>query len=151
MNRLGWLKLFPAAASDDDGESELYTYGDLGATTTHLPYDGEPRLAHAVPLKVRTMRLDEAVREGRLRSPNFVKIDVEGHGHRALNGMGQTLRSLRPLLLIGFHCREELEGVMNLLRPLDYTLQLIGSARPVDEPAVGGDYLFIPRPGPRLV
>ncbi len=145
MNALPWLKIHRAAVSDENGSAELYTYGDLSTTTTHLPYDGEQRHAHVVPLAVRTLRLDDLVRTGDLRAPQFVKIDVEGHGHRALGGMQETLAAARPTLIIGFHSRLEMEGVMALLTPFHYSARRIGDPEGTSKVEVGNDYLFTPQ------
>lgn len=50
-----------------------------------------------------TINIDDAVREGSLPPPNFVKIDVDGAEMQVLRGMDQTLRTYRPPLLIETH------------------------------------------------
>ena len=108
MNRLSWLKIYPFAASASSGEAELFTYGDLGSTTTHLPHDGEARTDDIAPVVVRKVRLADLVANGELRLPQFVKIDVEGHGHRALAGMRKTLAATRPLIVAALHTPDEI-------------------------------------------
>jgi FkbM family methyltransferase len=144
MNALPWLKTYKAAASDRSGASELLTYGDLGSTSTHLRHDGETRSAESAPVAVRCVRLDELVGHDGLRAPKFVKIDVEGHGHRALEGMRETVAASRPTLMVGFHTDMEVEGVLGILRPLGYRWEVIGAAPPEPASLVGGDYLFTP-------
>jgi FkbM family methyltransferase len=143
MNRLPWLKIHEAAVSDHTGSSEIYTYGDMGSTAAHLPNEGEPRQDACTPVGVRTLGLDELVASGRLRPPHFVKVDVEGHAHRALAGMAAALRKHRPLLIVALHSPEEEAGVLGLLRPLGYDFAPIEpAARP---PWCGQDLLFTPR------
>jgi FkbM family methyltransferase len=144
MNGLGWLKPFPAAVSDAAGTSELLTYGDLDSTSTHLAYEGEARGAAAAPIAIRLVQLDELVRRGEVRAPHFVKVDVEGHGHKAVAGMRETLAASRPRLIVAFHSPEEVAGVLAVLRPLGYRWEAIGPAAAGPEPAVGADYLFTP-------
>jgi FkbM family methyltransferase len=144
MNALPWLKTYQAAASDTTDCAELFTYGNLHTTTTHLPYEGETHSVDTKPLQIRTLKLDECVQAGDLLPPNFVKIDVEGHGHRALAGMAETLRTARPLLLIAFHSQNEVEGVLSLLNPLHYERREIGPASESADPFIGRDFLFIP-------
>jgi len=144
MNRLPWLKIFERAVSDRAGSSEIYTYGDMGSTSTHLPYDGEPRQDACTPLAIKTVRLDDLVASGELRPPHFVKIDVEGHGHRALDGMRATLRQVRPILIVAIHSPEEGEGVSHILGSLGYTFATIEAGG--QTPWLGHDVLCLPGP-----
>src|ERR1035437_6624959 len=57
MNQLGWMKTFHAAVSDTSASAELYTYGSLESTTTHLPYEGESPGEKTKPLIVQTVEL----------------------------------------------------------------------------------------------
>jgi FkbM family methyltransferase len=145
MNRLAQLKVFQAAVSDREGTADLLTYGDLGSTSAHLAYDGELG-AGGAPIPVDTVRLDALVEAGRIRVPNLVKVDVEGHGHRALAGARRSLAAARPILMVAFHSEPEAAGVLGLLEPLGYDCSEIapvsgGSSRS----RVGGDFLFTPR------
>ncbi len=144
MNSLEWLKTYPAAASDHSGGARLLTYGHLDSTGTHLPYEGEPETAASAPIAVKTLRLDKLVESGELRVPQFIKIDVEGHGHRAIEGMRGSLAKSRPALIVAFHSVAEVAGVLAVLEPLGYRWTAI--VPPADAPAsmVGGDYLFLP-------
>jgi FkbM family methyltransferase len=146
LNRLPWLKLHQAAVSDRSGSSELYTYGEAGGTAAHLAYDGEPRQAACTPLAIATLRLDDLVAAGALRPPQFVKIDVEGHAHRALAGMRETLRLHRPILLVAIHSQAEWDGVAGLLGPLGYMFRSIDPAG--QPPWLGHDLLGTPPAGP---
>lgn len=141
MNGLGWLKCHPSAVSDESGAAELMTYGDLGSTTTHLPYEGEDPLKGGLPIGIQTVRLDDEVEAGRLRAPRFIKIDVEGHGHRAVRGMARTLAKALPDLIIAFHSDAEVDGCLAVLGPIGYRPEPIG-APPGGGSMVGGDYLF---------
>jgi FkbM family methyltransferase len=143
MNRLDWLKTYQAAASDHSGAQELLTYGDLGSTSTHLRYPGEARAEGSAPIAIRALRLDELVKSGELRPPQFAKVDVEGHGHRAVEGMRESIAASRPILIIGFHSSEEEKGVLGVLRPLGYRWAPISGPRDAGSMA-GGDYLFTP-------
>lgn len=144
MNRLSWLKIYPFAASASSGEAELFTYGDLGSTTTHLPHDGEARTDDIAPVVVRKVRLDDLVANGELRLPQFVKIDVEGHGHRALAGMRKTLAATRPLIVAALHTPDEIQGMQAELEPFGYSwLRLDGT--PAATIQSGKDYLLTPR------
>ena len=144
MNGLTWLRTFPAAVSDRAGASELLTYGELDSTSTHLAYEGEARGAAAAPIAIRLVQLDDLVRRGEVRAPRFIKVDVEGHGHKAVAGMRETLAAHRPQMIVAFHSPEEVAGVLAVLRPLGYRWDPIGAFAAGSEPEIGGDYLFTP-------
>ncbi len=142
MNRLSWLKTYEMAASDKTGASELLTYGELDSTSTHLRYDDEAKSDESKPIGIRTLRLDDEVESGNLRAPQFVKIDVEGHGHRAVEGMKGTIAKSKPTMIIAFHSAEEVAGVTGILKPLGYRWSAIVTPPSDPDTLIGGDYLF---------
>lgn len=146
MNVLPWLKLFPTAVSDRAGEAEFYTYGDLESTTTHLPYENESPGPQTKPICVPLVRLDDLVAAGEIRAPDLVKIDVEGHAHRALNGAREALSTKRPIVVIAIHSNDEMQGCEAALRPLGYSAERIETHSGSPDPVVGHDYLFYPVP-----
>ena len=106
MNNLSWAKIFEGAASDVSDYSEILVYGKLGVTTTHLAYPGETGVG-AERVKVATFAIDDLVEKSSIRLPNFVKVDVEGHGAKALFGMKKSLLKARPHVIFSVHCPEE--------------------------------------------
>jgi len=144
LNRLHWLQAYPLAASDRTSTSELFTYGTLRVTTSHLRYEGETAGPDTHPLTIKTVALDEMVQERRLRPPDFIKVDVEGHAHRALEGARHTLEAHRPLLIVAFHSPHEVAGVLALLNPLKYRQKVIGGPAGPDAALIGRDVLFEP-------
>ncbi len=142
MNGLKWLKTFEAGCSDAGGSAEFYTYGNLDSTTTHLPFEGETPDASTRPISIRLLKPDDLVRTGQIRPPDFIKIDVEGHGHHALGGAMESIRSTRPVMLMGFHSPQEVAGTEALLQPLGYQFIPIGPKNLPDR--VGADYLLRP-------
>ena len=144
MNGLSNLKPFQAAVSDQAGSADLLTYGDLRSTTTHLAYENEILGATTQPLGVQTLVLDQLVADGRLRPPQFIKVDVEGHAHKALAGALRTLSTHHPILIIAFHSPQEVSGVMALLEPLGYGHRVIATDSGSTDPVIGHDLLFTP-------
>lgn len=144
MNRLDWMKAYQAAASDRTGSSELLTYGELDSTSTHLRFEGETLSESCRPLGIRSLCLDDLVERGELRPPQFVKIDVEGHGHRALGGMKRAVAGSRPSMIIAFHSEPEVRGVLGILEPMGYHWTPIGASPSDTDSMVGSDYLFTP-------
>jgi len=143
MNDLPGLKIYHAAVSNHSAGAEIYTYGQAGSTTTHLPYPGEPRSERAQPIKIDTLNLDALVATGELRLPQFIKLDVEGHGAAALQGMADSVARSRPVLLVALHSDQEIAGICRILDPLQYERAEIVTG--ASELEVGHDYLFRPK------
>ena len=144
MNRLDWLKAIPAAVSDSPGTAEFYTYGELESTTTHLPYEGETRGTNCAPLSVRLLRLDDLVAAGEIRAPHLVKVDVEGHAHKALAGARTTLAAAHPILVVAFHSEIEASGVRAVLDPLGYSATRVATYSGSSHDIIGHDFIFRP-------
>ena len=145
MNRLDWLKTYRAAASDCCQQSKLLTYGSLNSTTTHLAYEGETISPESSPITINSVTLDSLVNSKDIRLPRFVKIDVEGHAHKAHAGAASVLKSSRPTLIVGMHSPQEVEGVLSILEPLDYRYSVIGNQPSDPNNLIGCDVLFHPR------
>lgn len=144
MNGLTWLKPGEAAVSDAPGSAEFYTCGDLDSTTTHLPYEGETRCSACAPVRVRLIRLDDLVASGEIRAPHFIKIDVEGHAHKALAGARATLTAARPIIIVAFHSELEINGVHAILDPLGYVATRIATHSGSSIAVNGHDFIFRP-------
>lgn len=142
MNGLTWMKAFNAAVSDVTAERELYTYGQLESTTTHLPYAGETPGADTKPIRIQSVALDALVAQGEIRLPQIMKVDIEGHGHHALMGAKDSIRAALPIIIMGFHSELEVRGTCELLDPLGYTWEPLEPNPPADR--VGVDFVLRP-------
>lgn len=120
MNSLSWVKLFNAAASDFEGSSTLILSHGPGATTSHFAYEGEDPGRSPLKVEMPTIMLDRLVEQGKIRFPQFIKVDVEGHGARALKGACETIAAYRPTIVMAFHSKRELTGTREMLKPLGY-------------------------------
>lgn len=144
-NPMPWLRLFPQAASDRTGFAPLVHEPGDDTTTAHLPYDGEVLTPATPRLEIPTVRLDDLLVAGDLPPPHFIKLDVEGHGHRVLAGAARAIRDHRPVLLTGLHSPQEIDGIRALLIPLGYRPEPATPRTPATL-SCGGDYFWHPEP-----
>lgn len=142
MNQLSWLKPYPCAVSDSTGPADFFSSLHAGDTTVHLAYEGELKDAATPTIVVQKIRLDDLVSRGEIRLPDFIKVDVEGHGHRAIGGAIDSIGRSRPNILMGFHSPQEVSGTEALLLPLGYQFFPVGRNAPSDR--IGADYLLRP-------
>ncbi|HEX2852268.1 MAG TPA: FkbM family methyltransferase [Opitutaceae bacterium] len=142
-NRLDWVHPFQIAASDHRAKDRFLLYKDGASTTAHLLYEGETWDPSIPTITVELHALDDLVDAGKLRLPDFVKIDVEGHGHKAIAGAIRAIAASRPIILMGMHSPLEVAETEKLLLPLGYRFESVKPGAPADK--VGWDYLL--RPG----
>jgi FkbM family methyltransferase len=142
-NRLDWVKPFPYAVSNTPGEQRFFVYNGLETTTSHLAYEGETWNETIPTLTVASVCLDELVASGKIHPPDFIKVDVEGHGHKALEGARATITQFRPVILAGMHSEAECKGISNLLDPLAYRVSPATAGAP-QALTPGFDYFFEP-------
>ncbi len=119
MNQLENVRLYRAAVSDRVARQELIV-GEPGATFNHLRYEDEVAHSGEKTISIESVVLDELVARGEIRPPVLVKVDVEGHGARALAGARQTLAAHHPVLVMSFHSHAEANDTRALLEPLGY-------------------------------
>ena len=144
MNELSWMKTFQSAVSDHAGSGEFYTYGRLESTETHLPFEGEIRSADCQPIAVSLVRLDDLVAKGVIRIPDLIKVDVEGHARKALEGARESIIKGRPVIVVAFHSTGEVEGTRAVLGPLGYTCKRVETTSEDASDVIGHDFIFRP-------
>jgi len=118
MNSLSWVKLFNAAVSESEGSSSLLLSQGVGASTSHFAYEDEQPESTIAKVTVQTVVLDKLVEGGEIRPAQFIKVDVEGHGAKALSGARRTISAHRPTIVMSFHSQWELDGTREILEPL---------------------------------
>jgi FkbM family methyltransferase len=99
-NALGQAELIRVAAGDRDGIVEfavpLVTSARSDTGTAHIG----PAMTGHETVQVAVRRLDTLVAERRIERIDLVKIDVEGHERRVLDGGAVALARFRPALVI---------------------------------------------------
>lgn len=143
INHLKNLTCVRAAASDQSGPSRLYQYGEFGGTTSHLPFPDED-VSQVPHMPISLVKIDDWFQEQDGHAPDFIKIDVEGHGYRALLGMKQVLKQFQPVILMAFHGSEENRLALTFLNDLGF--EAVGEDGPVNslKPDEMADLLFMP-------
>jgi FkbM family methyltransferase len=110
-----------------------------GAATAHASIGSQIRetACRTRTADIRIVRLDDDIREQGLPAPEFVKIDVEGLELAVLQGMAETLATVRPDLYIEMHgaTLDEKIGnahaVVELLDSAGYRMQHVESGSTV--------------------
>lgn len=129
--REGRLVLFDMAASGEDGSAVLHVPRDYAPLATLEDHPDAP-LPDVADVTVARRRLDDCL----VGPVDFIKIDVEGHEEKALQGAMKLLSAHKPTLLIEAeerHRRGALASLRRLLEPLGYEgfFALSGGMQPV--------------------
>jgi FkbM family methyltransferase len=80
---------------------------------------------------VEVVAIDDLVDAGRVRPPNFVKIDVEGAELDVIEGMRRTIIAHRPVILCEMHGTNA--AFASLMESLDYTVRSLETELPLAE------------------
>ncbi len=129
-------------------EINLGSEDNAGTASVNLVY----RADHPTE-RVDCTTLDGYLRERGVKQLDVLKIDVEGHEPHVLRGMTETLRTLRPLLLVEVRgemleevgsSREELFAQIAAHSYVPYALTRGGWPRPMAIPADGNLIVFSP-------
>ncbi len=121
----------PIALSDFTGEISLVDIPDKIDTGQLVSFEAEGMEydAHQQGHKIRKVRAytaDDYLKVlGIGNAPDFMKIDVEGHELRVLEGATKILQQDRPDMLIEVHSTRLGEQILETLRGLDYDIELV--------------------------
>jgi FkbM family methyltransferase len=129
-NGLSNVVLFQAAASNKTGPMNLIVTNGLGSSFSHLRYEDEPTSELTPMEEVAAVVADELVSRGLIRLPDLIKVDVQGHGARALEGSVKSIKTAWPIIIFSNHSPWELEGTRKLLGPFYSVYSLTGTPMP---------------------
>jgi FkbM family methyltransferase len=124
------VRPFVAAISDRDGEMTFLQSDNLndGSMGSHLVEGSPPceasSYARFQKVTVPTLRLDTLLERGE-KSPDLIKLDVEGAEYLALMGGRNLLRTKKALLFIEVHHICLMLEVQQLLLDLGYQLRIV--------------------------
>lgn len=120
LNQLTNVKIFPVGVSDSDGKLPLIT-ADRNSSVSHFAYENEPTSATTPIMEVPVITADELAAKNIIRLPDIIKVDVQGHGGKAIAGAIQSIRTAWPVIVFSNHSRFELSLARKLLEG-DYSI-----------------------------
>ncbi len=95
-NGYSWVKIFPVAVSDAEGEIDFNVSPVLGWSTA---VKGTHHTGLST-IRVKATTIDKLARDGQIRRPvSLIKIDVEGFECQVVDGMKETVERDRPVVL----------------------------------------------------
>ena len=123
------LKFFPIAIGERDGPVTFHVHPDPQGSTTVDWQEGNFATPTTVPMRT----IDSLIREGAIRAPDLVKMDIQAGELAALKGAVGTLPSVRVLhletwIMQGYGGKIPLLlDLMVFLRPLRFRLFDLGT------------------------
>ena len=130
------IEILPCALSDRDGDSVFAISHDIDSGASSMSFlekatawiDAETS-AHWNRVIVPMRTADALIREGR-RSPNVIKIDVEGAELLVLRGATDTMRVSRPTVIVEVHSAKLAFEVHDWFAAHDYDVRLLAELAP---------------------
>jgi FkbM family methyltransferase len=116
LNHIGNVTVMEVAVSDFQGVA----FFDEGPSSS---------MGHIAPvggLKVKTVSLDELTSSGKIPTPNYVKIDVEGTEMLVLTGAKSILSEVHPTLFLATHSHDLSHQCYSFLVALGYRIKHTG-------------------------
>ncbi len=132
------IQVIEAAAADKPGETRLALDG--------VSCPSIRRGESANGIQVRVVSVDDLLAHGTISPPTYVLIDAEGAEMAVLEGMKETLRRHRPVVLTEVHWLGQafLDFVEKEIRPLGYSLGTIDN-QPIPSGNVRYHALLVPQ------
>ena len=106
------------AVSNQNGEAALYAHA--AEQLASLESSDEQVNDTGTPITVKTTSLDDFADAHGLSRVDLIKIDIEGHEPKALDGAERTLAASRPTLLVEVLTGDVGEELWRRLEPLGY-------------------------------
>lgn len=114
------------AVSDREGDINFYVRPDKDTHSIFEKSLAPSPLGIQENIKVKTMTVDHMIEAGVVLEPDFIKIDVEGAELKVLDGIGNTQKRIRHILVEIHESALSLEGIQNPKEEVELRLQMLG-------------------------
>jgi FkbM family methyltransferase len=114
------IKSFEVALSNNTGEAIIYDQPTEHVYSVAVNVDISNTGLETIPTKIKTLRLDDFIRNEALDKIDLIKLDVETHEAEVIEGMGEFAAKFKPDFLIELLNDEVAGNVENLLKGIEY-------------------------------
>jgi FkbM family methyltransferase len=111
LNKLKNVEIIEAAVSDKEGEENFL---EVDSATSRLDPHGS--------FKVKTVSLDNLVKNKKILPPNVMKIDVEGAELKVLLGAKDIIEKYRPIIFVALDNANTKEKVAQIIKNFGYNI-----------------------------
>lgn len=126
------IKAYQLAFSNENGTTKFYNYGfdTFNSNTTAGSLNSEFRnLSTQQAIEVETMRLEDFLKREKISQIDLMKLDVETFEPQVLEGAGESLKIMQPIILIEIQSDEIGKKVQELLAPMQYDIYNIDETK----------------------
>jgi FkbM family methyltransferase len=134
LNHVPNAQVLELAVADQTGTAQ---FSQQGSYMGSLSSGGE--------LPVRTVALDQLLREGRIPAPAYIKMDIEGGELAALHGMQEMLTAHHPTIFLSTHSSGLHRACIDMLRKLGYQVKPLSGRDLFTTDELVVEYLAAPR------
>lgn len=136
-NRMNGIQVVDRVVGEVDGEVTFYI-GHHHKSSLEKDWTSDRGTKEVHEIRVPSITIDSFVKHNPDDIPDIIKIDVEGAGGLVLLGASETLRSIRPILLIESHAAYEDQAIIKMLHQFNYRAFRINNHKWIKNP--GNDY-----------
>jgi len=112
--------------SDEKGIVDFYTRPDKDTHSLFQETTAPSPLGIQDTIQIEASSIDEMVKDNIIQSPDFVKIDTEGAELKILDGMKNSAKHIKHILVEIHDDALELDGIINPYEAVEQKLQLLG-------------------------
>ena len=114
------------AVSDKKGVIDFYIRPDKDTHSIFKKTRSPSPLGIQDTIQIETSTIDDMVKDKIIQQPDFVKIDTEGAELKILDGMKESAKHIKHVLVEIHAPALELEGIVNPKKEVEQKLKLLG-------------------------